>query len=162
MAWLDLILMVWPLHYPSNYCEDSSCVQVSDDLERRHQSCKNTDWSRTDEWRHVLLHELAKGTSDPVELRSKSIHIFLTGHDLNTTTIGNAIFHPLWHPGVWATSRGEKFAINAPFIFKTLKDMRYLQYIIRECKIPIKFFSRKREGDQPPLKRSSYLLYHHR
>lgn len=83
--------------------------------------------------RYVLLQELAKETDDRVELRSQIIHVFLAGHDSTAITISNAIFHLSRHQEKWRKLRKEILAASdAPPTFESLKNMHYLQYIIRE------------------------------
>ena len=103
-------------------------------LEKSQKESSSTDVDVAKQ-RYILLQEIAKETDDPIELRNQIMHVFLAGHDSTATTIGNAIFHLSRHQEKWdklredVLSRGE-----AKPTFETLKDMHYLQHIIRESR----------------------------
>lgn len=85
--------------------------------------------------RYVLLQEIAKETDDRVELRSQIIHVFLAGHDSTAITIGNAIFHFSRYQEKWKKLRAEVLAIgDAPLTFERLKELQYLQHVVKESK----------------------------
>ena len=85
--------------------------------------------------RYVLLKEMAKETDNRVELRNQILHVFLAGHDSTAITIGNAIFQLSRDQDRWEKLRGEALSIgDTPLTFEILKDMHYLQYIIKESK----------------------------
>ncbi|MCJ1232753.1 hypothetical protein MMC14_000707 [Varicellaria rhodocarpa] len=96
---------------------------------RQDHFAKNEDINK----RYVLLQEIVKKTDDRIELRSQIIHVFLAGHDSTAITIGNAIFHLCRHQYMWEKLRAEVLATEgAPLTFGALKNMRYLQYIVKE------------------------------
>ena len=98
---------------------------------RQDHFAKNEDINK----RYVLLQEIVKKTDDRIELRSQIIHVFLAGHDSTAITIGNAIFHLCRHQYMWEKLRAEVLATEgAPLTFGALKNMRYLQYIVKESK----------------------------
>lgn len=85
--------------------------------------------------RYVLLQEIAKETGDRTELRNLIIHVFLAGHDSTAITTGNAIFHLSRHQERWTKLRQEVLSRGRTSLtFEALKDMHYLQHIIRESK----------------------------
>ena len=83
--------------------------------------------------RYILLQEIAKETDDRVALRNQIMHVFLAGHESTSIAVGNAIFHLCRHPEKWKKLREETAAVgNRPLTFEILKDMHYLQYIVKE------------------------------
>jgi len=83
--------------------------------------------------RYILLHEMAKETDNREELRNQIIHVFLAGHDATAITIGNAIFHLCRSVRQWEKIRMEVLAAgDAQLSFESLKNMHYLQYVIKE------------------------------
>ena len=87
--------------------------------------------------RYVLLHEMAKDTDDREELRSQIIHVFIAGHDPSGITVGNAVFHLCRHPEIWAKLRAEVLSHgDVPFTFESLKNLHFVQYVIKESTCP--------------------------
>ncbi|KAI9642234.1 hypothetical protein NHQ30_009036 [Ciborinia camelliae] len=83
--------------------------------------------------RYILLHEMAKQTDSRDDLRNQILHIFLAGHDSSAITIGNAIFHLCRNPEIWKKLRSEILSEgDKPLTFESLKNLHYLQYIIKE------------------------------
>jgi cytochrome P450 len=83
--------------------------------------------------RYVLLQEMAKETDNRDELRNQILHVLLAGHDSSGIAIGNAIFFLCRNPRVWEKLRAEVLAVGSnPFTFEGLKNMHYLQYVVRE------------------------------
>ncbi|SPQ24010.1 fbf34475-3db6-48c3-9aad-f820b4ecf11d [Thermothielavioides terrestris] len=88
--------------------------------------------------RYVLLHELAKMTQDPVELRSQTLNVLIAGRDTTAALLGWAFYLLARHPRVWNKLRRdvlEKFGHNPPRGFGT-KEFRvllpYLHAVINE------------------------------
>lgn len=87
--------------------------------------------------RYVLLHEMAKHTDSRDELRNQILHVFIAGHESSAITIANAIFHLCRNPEIWKKLRSEILSEgDKPFTFESLKNLHYLQYIIKESKYP--------------------------
>ncbi|KAF4621708.1 hypothetical protein G7Y89_g14497 [Cudoniella acicularis] len=83
--------------------------------------------------RYVLLEEMAKETNNRIELRNQVIHVFLAGHDSSAITIGHAIFHLCRNPEKWDKLHAEVLAAgDKHFTFVSLKNLKYLQYVIKE------------------------------
>jgi cytochrome P450 len=83
--------------------------------------------------RHVLLYEMAKETGNREHLRSQILHVLLAGHGSSAITVGNAIFHLCRNPTMWDKLREEVLSVRTgAFTSDGLKNMHYLQYIIKE------------------------------
>lgn len=95
---------------------------------------KNGARSSDDDGKHryILLHEMAKETDNRDDLRNQIIHVFLAGHDSSAITIGHAIFHLSRNPEIWRKLHAEVSTSTGNFTFESLKNLHYLQYIIRE------------------------------
>ncbi|THV45304.1 hypothetical protein BGAL_0505g00020 [Botrytis galanthina] len=104
--------------------------------ERKKEKVKDSDSEGGDDngnHRHVLLHEMAKQTGSRDDLRNQILHVFLAGHESSAITIGNAIFHLCRNPEMWKKLRSEILSEgDKPFTFESLKNLHYLQYIIKE------------------------------
>ena len=100
------------------------------------QKNNNTEKDDDSEGRYILLHEMAKESDDRVELRSQIIQVFLAGHDSSAITITNIMFHLCRNPEKWAKLRKEVSTVSGKgeLTFETLKEMHYLQFIIKESK----------------------------
>jgi cytochrome P450 len=92
--------------------------------------------------RFVLLHELAKATKDPVELRSQTLNILTAGRDTTASLLGWVFYFLARHPGVLAKLRNEVVQQFGPFRqsgptgieFRVLRDsVPYLYAVINEA-----------------------------
>ena len=82
---------------------------------------------------YILLHEMAKETDRPEELRNQILHIFLAGNASSAITVSNALFHLSRHPRVWKILRTEVLSAGPNSLtFESLRNLQYLQYIIKE------------------------------
>jgi cytochrome P450 len=93
--------------------------------------------------RYVLLHELAKSTQDPLELRSQTLNVLTAGRDTTSALLGWVFYLLCRHPRVWAKLRDEVLGqfgssyLPAPgsggFGFRRVRDaMPYLHAVINE------------------------------
>ena len=84
---------------------------------------------------YTFLHALASFTRDRKVLRDQLVAVLFAGRDTTAGTL-SFIFHELSkHPDVVATLRREildRLGPDQPPEYGDLKDMRYLQYVIRE------------------------------
>ena len=88
--------------------------------------------------RYIFLNELAKATQDPQQLRDEILNILLAGRDTTASLLSNT-----WHtlarrPDIWARLKVEVDELNgkAPD-YETLRNMKYLKYVLNECKTPL-------------------------
>lgn len=90
--------------------------------------------SEGDEGKYTFLYELAKETTDRVRLRDELINLLVAGRDTTASMLSN-LFHTLAkRPDVWAKLRAEAEALGGEHpSFEKLKNMKYLQYCIKEC-----------------------------
>lgn len=91
--------------------------------------------------RFVLLHELAKSTQDPIELRSQTLNILTAGRDTTAALLGWVFYFLARYPRVLVKLRKEVLDRFGPYIasqpsgikFKELRDsMPYLNAVINE------------------------------
>lgn len=103
-----------------------------DGLERTGQPAKD---------RYVLLHELAKETQDPVELRSQTLNVLLAGRDTTAALIGWVFYFLARDPRVFYKLRRQVVDQFGPFVSCepdkiTLKELRdslpYLNAVVNE------------------------------
>jgi cytochrome P450 len=87
--------------------------------------------------RYVFLKELAKQSSDPLELRFQLANILLAGRDTTACLLSNMFYVLSRRPDIWKKLKAEVATLGgkAP-TFEGLKDLKYLQYCINECKCP--------------------------
>ncbi|KAK4155400.1 oxidoreductase-like protein [Chaetomidium leptoderma] len=101
----------------------------------QHQSGEaNTD-------RYVLLHELAKITQDPVELRSQTLNVLSAGRDTTAALLGWIFYFLCRHPRVWYSLRREVLEHFGPYApgqpsgidFRQVRDsLPYMHAVINE------------------------------
>ncbi|TGO49923.1 hypothetical protein BCON_0196g00150 [Botryotinia convoluta] len=109
-----------------------SYLAARDEDERVDDSDAEKD-DDNDNHRYVLLHEMAKQTGSRDDLRNQILHVLLAGHESSAITIGNAIFHLCRNPEMWKKLRSEILSEgDKPFTFESLKNLHYLQYVIKE------------------------------
>jgi cytochrome P450 len=85
--------------------------------------------------RQVFLHELVKETTDPVRIRSEVLNILVAGRDSTASLLSNTWFILAKRPDVWNKLRAEVDELHGnPPTYSQIKSMRYLSYVIKECK----------------------------
>jgi len=86
--------------------------------------------------RYVFLHELAKQTDDPIQIRAELLNILLAGRDTTASLLSN-VWHTLARrPDIWAKLRAEVDEIGGQRpSFAQVKDMKYLRHMLNECKL---------------------------
>lgn len=90
--------------------------------------------------RYVLLNELAKVTSDPVDLRSQTLNVLSAGRDTTAALLGWIVYFLARHPKVWATLRDEVLVHFGPYSpgpnnikFREVRDsLPYMTAVINE------------------------------
>jgi cytochrome P450 len=103
---------------------------------------KRADGVQITEEKYTFLHELAKETTDPIRLRDELMNLLVAGRDTTASMLSN-LFHVLAkRPDVWGKLRAEVLELGGTRpSFEKLKDMKYLQYCIKECEYPLLFLS---------------------
>jgi cytochrome P450 len=102
---------------------------------QKHQSAKpNSE-------RYVLLHELAKVTQDPFELRSQTLNVLSAGRDTTAALMGWIVYYLARHRPVWEKLRAEVLDHFGPYKpgeptgieFRKVRDsMPYMHAVINE------------------------------
>jgi cytochrome P450 len=86
--------------------------------------------------KYIFANELALATDDPMQIRAELLNILLAGRDTTAGLLSNT-FHVLSRrPDVWAKLRSEVDQLegNRPG-YETLRNMKYLKFILNECKL---------------------------
>lgn len=108
-------------------------VQQAIDYHRTHDVEKLADSKSNG--RYVFLYELVKQTNDAIELRSELLNILLAGRDTTASLLSNAWFVMARRPDIWAKLRAEVDALGGERpTYQQVKDMKYLRYLLNECK----------------------------
>lgn len=85
--------------------------------------------------RYVFLYEMAKETSDPIELRHELLNVLLAGRDTTASLLSNTFFVLSRRPDIWAKLKDEVDALGGVFPdYDTLRGMKYVKYLLNECK----------------------------
>lgn len=114
--------------FVDSYVRKALEYRKSHDVEKAHS--KNGE-------RYVFLHELAKQTDDPVQIRAELLNILLAGRDTTASLLSNLFFVLARRPDIWAKLREEVDALGGERpTFAQLKDMKYLRHTMNECKFP--------------------------
>lgn len=96
---------------------------------------RNLDVEKNEGERYVFLHELAKATDDPVQIRSELLNVLLAGRDTTASLLSNVFFMLAKTPRVWAKLRAEVDSLNGERpTYEQIKDMKYLRAVLNECK----------------------------
>jgi cytochrome P450 len=96
-------------------------------------SQRNAEKPESDRGRYVFLHELAKETQDPIQIRSESLNVLLAGRDTTASLLSNCWFVLARRPDIWAKLRAEVDDLHGePPTYQQLKDMKYLRYTLNE------------------------------
>lgn len=96
---------------------------------------RNLDLEKNEGERYVFLHELAKRTDDPVQIRSELLNVLLAGRDTTASLLSNVFFMLAKTPRVWAKLRVEVDSLGGEQpTYDQIKDMKYLRAVLNECK----------------------------
>lgn len=107
-----------------------------DEAVRYRQAVESGDVTNGPE-KYTFLYELAKETTDRIRLRDELVNLLVAGRDTTASMLSN-LFHTLAkRPDVWGKLRAEVQALEGEHpSFEKLKNMKYLQYCIKECEFP--------------------------
>lgn len=129
------------LHNPSEFVNDCKVVQDFADhyAKKALAEVANVHGEKTDENdKYVFLHEVAKATQDPIELRSQLLNILLAGRDTTAGLLGWTFWLLARHPDKFDKLRNtviETFGTGddvTTVSFATLKNCSYLQHVLNE------------------------------
>ncbi|KKY30412.1 putative cytochrome p450 alkane [Diaporthe ampelina] len=83
--------------------------------------------------RYVFLYEMAKETSDPIELRHELLNVLLAGRDTTASLLSNTFFVLSRRPDIWAKLKDEVDALGGVSPdYDTLRGMKYVRYLLNE------------------------------
>jgi cytochrome P450 len=87
--------------------------------------------------KYIFMNELALATDDPIQIRSELLNILLAGRDTTAGLLSNT-FHVLARrPDVWDRLKSEIDQLEGRKPdYDTLRNMKYLKYVLNECKSP--------------------------
>lgn len=106
-------------------------------MEKGLQRRKNFDTEKGEvDNRYVFLHQLVKETGDKLQIRSELLNILLAGRDTTASLLSNVWWQIARRPDVCAKLRAEVDQLDGiPPTFAQLKDMKYLRWVLNECKL---------------------------
>lgn len=88
--------------------------------------------------KYVFLHELAKATRDPIELRDQLLNVLLAGRDTTAGLLGFVFYQLALHPEIYTKLREAILNDFGPYShpqnmdFAGLKACSYLQHVLNE------------------------------
>lgn len=104
---------------------------------RRNHSDLSSNDSYDNHKKVVLLHDMARETSDKIDLRNQILNVFFPARDSTAIALSNTIYLLARHPSVWEKLRSDVLGLeDKPLTYETLKSLAYLRYTINEGKIP--------------------------
>lgn len=94
--------------------------------------------------RYVFLHEMIKQTQDPKVLRDELLNILLAGRDTTASLLSHT-FHVLARrPDIWKKLSAEVAELQGERPdWETMKNMKFLKYLLTECKLLSILFMQK-------------------
>lgn len=98
------------------------------------EDCRSDKRSASQDEKYILVHELAKRTSDRIDIRRQLLNVFLPAHDAIAIPLTNIFFQLARHPAVYSKLREE--ILTLPYSdatsIRALKRLPYLHMIINE------------------------------
>lgn len=108
-------------------------VHVQRALEATSPKNLKRDEDEEKQTRYILLHEMAKQTRDPIELRFQILNVFIAARATISILTGNIIFHLARHPQIWTELREQSLALgDQPLTFELLKSLTFFRHVIHE------------------------------
>lgn len=104
------------------------------------------------------MNELALATDDPIQIRSELLNILLAGRDTTAGLLSNTFYVLARRPDVWDRLKSEIDQLEGRKPdYETLRNMKYLKYVLNECKSPSSHLAGSISTLAPYL--LSYLLF---
>ena len=95
-----------------------------------------------DKGKYIFANELALVTDDPVQIRAELLNILLAGRDTTAGLLSETFFHLARRPDIWAKLQSEVGQLEGRRPdYETLRNMKYLKYVMNECKFRSCFVS---------------------
>ncbi|KAL9115067.1 MAG: hypothetical protein Q9227_000861 [Pyrenula ochraceoflavens] len=111
-------------------------------LQEQKSNCPATDsekpksgqeYTKSKKEKVVLLHDMAKETSDKIELRNQILNVFFPARDSTAIALSNTMYLLARHPRVWNKLRADVLSLgDKPLTFENLKSLPYLRHTINE------------------------------
>ncbi|KAF2233659.1 cytochrome P450 alkane hydroxylase [Viridothelium virens] len=107
---------------------------LSSQQQRHSKSAKSRDDEYGNRKKITLLQEMAKETSDKIELRNQILNVFFPARDSTAIAVSNTIYLLARHPRVWEKLRAEVGKLEGTDLtFESLKSLAYLRYTVNEA-----------------------------
>lgn len=141
---LALVKWYWLFHPPSFSRSCQKVHQYADyfvkaklDQKRMVSATKRTSQDPETTGKFVLLHELAKSTNDPLEIRHATLGVYSAGRDTTASLLSWVFYFLSRYPRVFQQLRSTilaEFGTEASSIdFAKLRSCQYLQHCINEA-----------------------------
>ncbi|TVY84310.1 Cytochrome P450 monooxygenase lepH [Lachnellula suecica] len=109
-------------------------IQVKRALEETSDEDQNNPANDERPTRYILLHEMAKQTRDPIDLRFQILNVFLPAREGMAILVGNAMFHLARNPKIWTQLRDESLGLgDRELNFETLKSLQLFKHVVHEA-----------------------------
>lgn len=135
-------LHIWDADWKRAYTKVHRFIDryVEKALRAQQYNCAETEKSRDDVYGNpekvILLYDMAKETSDKVDLRNQILNVFFPARDSTAIALSNTIYLLARHPGVWNKLRADILDLGKkPLTIENLKSLAYLRYTVNEGRI---------------------------
>jgi cytochrome P450 len=129
---------------------DVACKRVHDfvdqfvvralEFRRAHRAGEKSDEKA--KAKYIFANELALATDDPIQIRAELLNILLAGRDTTAGLLSNTFFELARRPDVWAKLQSEIAQLDGQRPdYETLRNMKYLKFVLNECKFQLKLRS---------------------
>lgn len=125
---------------------DRACIRVHNFVDkfvakaleyRRTQLTNGKASEAKEKGKYIFMNELALATDDPIQIRSELLNILLAGRDTTAGLLSNTLHVLARRPDVWAKLKDEVDQLEGKRPdYETLRNMKYLKYVLNECKYP--------------------------
>ena len=110
---------------------------VSNALERRESAMETGIKQKPSEKPISFLDQLVYETQDRIFLRDQLSNVFIAAYDTVAIGASDVFFILARHPDIWVKLRAEVLRIEHPLTHKRLKSVKYLTWVVDECKLLI-------------------------
>jgi len=107
-------------------------------LRRRQDTMENQPSDSTAPPSYAFIDQLVYETQDRQFLRDQLLNVFFPARDSSAIGASCVFFVLARNPEAWKKLRNDVVKIDQPITFELLKSMKYLTWVLNECKFNIK------------------------